>query len=187
MKTETKRPQTLREVEMEVEAEGREWTRQRLQQRLQAEAGQHGDVFPLGGQRLVHRRTRPMQLNTGVGMIQLEVLYGQYPADQRWGCPVREHWGLTSHQQLSLALEDKLTFTVTATSTYEAAAALAQKGESPLPRSPQLMNASKRKTLEHQSVTGLRQTTTRQLTTASSPSPPRSPSSRYPPRCARLK
>lgn len=46
MKTQTKRPQTLREIEIEVEAEGREWTRQRLQQRLQAEAGQHGEVFP---------------------------------------------------------------------------------------------------------------------------------------------
>jgi hypothetical protein len=46
MKSETKRPQTLREIELEVEAEGREWTRQRLQQRLQAEAGQHGEVFP---------------------------------------------------------------------------------------------------------------------------------------------
>ena len=40
------RPQTLREIEMEVEAEGREWTRQRLQQRLQAEADRQGGVFP---------------------------------------------------------------------------------------------------------------------------------------------
>jgi hypothetical protein len=31
---------------MEVEAEGREWTRQRLQQRLQEEAERHGEVFP---------------------------------------------------------------------------------------------------------------------------------------------
>lgn len=46
MKAETTRPRSLREIEMEVEAEGREWTRQRLQQRLQAEAGQHGEVFP---------------------------------------------------------------------------------------------------------------------------------------------
>ena len=37
MKSETERPQTLREIELEVESEGREWTRQRLQQRLQAE------------------------------------------------------------------------------------------------------------------------------------------------------
>ena len=40
------RPQSLREIEMEVEAEGREWTRQRLQQRLQAEADRQGGVFP---------------------------------------------------------------------------------------------------------------------------------------------
>jgi hypothetical protein len=31
---------------MEVMAEGREWTRQRLQQRLQEEADRHGGVFP---------------------------------------------------------------------------------------------------------------------------------------------
>ena len=46
MKTDPKRPRSLREIEMEVEAEGREWTRQRLQQRLQEEASRHGEVFP---------------------------------------------------------------------------------------------------------------------------------------------
>jgi hypothetical protein len=46
MNTEQTRPRSLREIEMEVEAEGREWTRQRLQQRLQAEADRHGGVFP---------------------------------------------------------------------------------------------------------------------------------------------
>ena len=34
---------------------------------------------------------------------------------------------MTTHQQLSLALEDKLAFTITATASYEEAAALAQK------------------------------------------------------------
>jgi hypothetical protein len=68
-----------------------------------------------------------MQLRTGVGVIKLEVLHGQDPSDRHWGCPVREHWGLTCHQQLSLALEDKLAFTVTATATYEQAAAVAGK------------------------------------------------------------
>jgi len=82
---------------------------------------------PLSGRRLVHRRTQPMQLHTSVGVIKLQVLHGQDPADQHWGCPVREHWGLTCHQQLSLALEDKLVFTVTATASYEEAAAVAQK------------------------------------------------------------
>ena len=39
-------PRSLREIEMEVLAEGREWMRQRLQQKLQAEADRHGGVFP---------------------------------------------------------------------------------------------------------------------------------------------
>ena len=68
-----------------------------------------------------------MQLHTGVGVIKLLVLHGQDPADKHWGCPVREHWGLTCHQQLSLGLEDKLAFTITATASYEEAAAVAQK------------------------------------------------------------
>jgi hypothetical protein len=82
---------------------------------------------PLSGHKLVHRRTRPMQLRTGVGVIKLDVLHGQDPGDRHWGGPVREHWGLTCHQQLSLALEDKLAFTLTATDSYEQAAALAGK------------------------------------------------------------
>ncbi len=82
---------------------------------------------PLSGRRLWHRRTRPMRLRTAAGVVELQVLHGQDPADQHWGCPVREHWGLSSHQQLSLALEDKLAFTVTATSSYEEAAAVAGK------------------------------------------------------------
>ena len=39
-------PRSLREIEMEVMAEGREWTRQRLEQRLQEEADRQGGVFP---------------------------------------------------------------------------------------------------------------------------------------------
>jgi len=46
MKLETDGPGFLREMELEVEAEGREWMRQRLEQRLQAEATRHGGVFP---------------------------------------------------------------------------------------------------------------------------------------------
>jgi hypothetical protein len=75
----------------------------------------------------VHRHHQPMQLRTEAGVVKLEVIYGQDAADRHWGCPIRECWGLTSHQQLSLALEDKLAFTITATASYEEAAALAQK------------------------------------------------------------
>ena len=76
--------------------------------------------FPLSGR-------RRMQLRTVAGVVELQVLHGQDPGDQHWGCPVRERWGLTSHQQLSPALEDKLAFTVTATASYEEAAAVAGK------------------------------------------------------------
>lgn len=83
--------------------------------------------FPHSGRRVVHRRKRGMQLRTGSGVVELEVLYGQDPVDDHWGCPIREQWGLSDHQQLSLALEDRLAFTVTATGSYGEAAQLAQK------------------------------------------------------------
>jgi len=37
---------SLRDIELEVLAEGREWTRRRLEQRLQEEADRQGGVFP---------------------------------------------------------------------------------------------------------------------------------------------
>jgi hypothetical protein len=73
-----------------------------------------------------------MHLRTGVGVVKLEVLHGQDPGDRHWGCPMREHWGLTCHQQLSLALEDKLAFTLTATDSYAQAAAVAVKWGVPI-------------------------------------------------------
>jgi hypothetical protein len=44
---EQKPEQSSKVMEAEVLAEGREWTRQRLQQRLQAQAEEAGAVFPL--------------------------------------------------------------------------------------------------------------------------------------------
>ena len=46
MNSDTPEPRSLRDIEMEVLAEGREWMRQRFQEKLQAEAGRHGGVFP---------------------------------------------------------------------------------------------------------------------------------------------
>ena len=37
---------SLREIELEVLEEGREWMRQRLEQKLQEEANRQGGVFP---------------------------------------------------------------------------------------------------------------------------------------------
>lgn len=66
------------------------------------------------------------------GEVELLVWHGQDPGDEHWGCPIREQWGLGAHQQLSLALEDKLAFTVTATGSYEEAAAVADKWGCPV-------------------------------------------------------
>lgn len=41
-----RRTRSLREIELEVEAEGREWMRQRLEERLQQEADRAGAIFP---------------------------------------------------------------------------------------------------------------------------------------------
>jgi hypothetical protein len=46
MSDQPKRTNSLREMELEVEAEGREWMRQRLQEKVQAEADREGRVFP---------------------------------------------------------------------------------------------------------------------------------------------
>ena len=46
MNSETDTARSLRDMELEVEAEGREWMRRRLEEKLQAEANRHGGVFP---------------------------------------------------------------------------------------------------------------------------------------------
>src|SRR5260370_20746232 len=46
MNSEPDKVPTLREMELEVEAEGREWMRRRLEAKLQAQADRHGGVFP---------------------------------------------------------------------------------------------------------------------------------------------
>lgn len=68
-----------------------------------------------------------MHLRTAFGPVALNVWQGQDPADGHWGCPIRDWWGLSAHQQLSPALEDKLAYFGTVTVSYAAAAKLAAK------------------------------------------------------------
>ena len=46
MSAREKHTNLFKEIEVEVEAEGREWTRRRLEHRLQEEADREGRVFP---------------------------------------------------------------------------------------------------------------------------------------------
>lgn len=68
-----------------------------------------------------------MHLRTSFGLVALSVWHGKDPADGHWGAPMRERWGLSAHQQLSPALEDKLAYFGTVAVSYEAAAKLAVK------------------------------------------------------------
>lgn len=46
MNSDTGAGHSLREMELEVEAEGREWMRRRLQEKLQAQVEKDGAIFP---------------------------------------------------------------------------------------------------------------------------------------------
>lgn len=46
MSSENETPRGLYEIEMEVLAEGREWMRRRLEEKLQQQANREGSVFP---------------------------------------------------------------------------------------------------------------------------------------------
>jgi hypothetical protein len=46
MDSETSANKSLRDLELEVEAEGREWMRGRLEQKLQGQVEQQGAIFP---------------------------------------------------------------------------------------------------------------------------------------------
>lgn len=73
-----------------------------------------------------------MQLRTGVGKIVLELWHGQDPSDGHWGCPAQEQWGLRPHEKITPGLADQLCFTVTASGSYEEAAAVAAKWGCPV-------------------------------------------------------
>ena len=49
MNSETSAQNILRDLELEVEAEGREWMRRRLEEKLQAQVEEKGAIFPPRG------------------------------------------------------------------------------------------------------------------------------------------
>jgi len=133
MNSDTSAGGSQRELELEVEAEGREWMRWRTEEKLQAQVQQHGAISPPHSQRKVHHRRRQrMGLRRAFGVIALQVWSGKDPADGNWGISIRQRWGLSPHQQLSPALEAKLCYLATVTGTYEMAAQLARKTGVPM-------------------------------------------------------
>jgi len=121
----------LRSLEQAVLAEGREWTRRRLEQRLQAESDALPPSCPQTGQPLTNTRWRPLQLHTVVGVIRVRVRHGYSAALRQRVCPARQAWGLSPYQRLSPELEARLTYTATEVGSYERAARMAGTWGSP--------------------------------------------------------
>jgi hypothetical protein len=90
----------LRQLEQTVLAEGREWTRRRLEARLQAESDALSACCPRTGENLQDTRWRDLQLNTVAGPVRLRVRHGYSPALGGWVCPARAAWGLPAYQRL---------------------------------------------------------------------------------------
>jgi len=122
----------LRELEQDVLAEGREWTRQRFEKRLQDHADALPGVCPKTGEGLKDVRWRDLQLITISGVVSLRVRHGYSPALGKWVCPARYLWGLKAYQRLSPELESRLTYTASATTSYEAAGQMATRWGSPV-------------------------------------------------------
>ena len=117
----------LKELEERTLKEGQEWTRRLLQERAQAEADRLGAVCAESGCLLKYRQFHPLTLMTCVGKITIQAASGFSQALQRRVHPVREHWGLAPHQQISPELEARLVFTATTTNSYQRAAKVATR------------------------------------------------------------
>jgi len=116
--------QRLAALETEVLTEGREWTRRRLEQRLQAQADELR-ACPESGLVLKRLRVHRFTLQTVSGTIAIRAPYGFSTRTGKWVCPARRHWDLDAHQRLSPAFEQRLAYNAAATGSYEKAAAMA--------------------------------------------------------------
>jgi len=122
----------LREIEQAVLAEGREWTRRRLEEKLQQAANALEPVCPSSGRRLRDTRWRDLQLHTVAGIVALRVRHGYSEALGKHLCPARTAWGLAAYQRVSPELEARLCYTATTVGSYEGAAAMARRWGSPV-------------------------------------------------------
>lgn len=122
----------LRQMEQEALAQGREWTRRRLEQQLQDDSDALPAVCPQSGEGLKDVRWRDLHLSTISGVVKLRVRHGYSPALGQWVCPARQAWGLKPYQRLSPELESRLAYTASETASYEAASQMAARWGCPV-------------------------------------------------------
>jgi hypothetical protein len=122
----------LRQIEQEVLAQGREWTRLQLQKRLQEQCDAMLMVCAQTGEALVNTRWRPMQLDTVVGTVELRMHRGYHCGQGKWICPTREAWGLKSYERKTPELQARLAYTATAVGSYAEAERMATTWGTPV-------------------------------------------------------
>lgn len=116
----------LRKLEQEVLEQGREWTRCRLEERLQEAARKIDPICPQSGERLKKTRWRALRLKTVVGEVKIQVQHGYSSTSGTWICPTRRAWGLGEYQRVSPELEARACYTATEVGSYERAAKMAK-------------------------------------------------------------
>jgi len=122
----------LRQIEQEVLALGREWTRVELEKRLQKECDAMALVSATTGQELRRVRRRPMELDTVAGKVKLLAPRGLEQQAGQWISPAREAWGLADYERKTPELQARLTHTATAVGSYVEAEDLAATWGTPV-------------------------------------------------------
>lgn len=121
---------SLLEMEKEVLEEGREWTRRRLEERLQKAADAIPAVCERSGLVLKRQHRTSFTLTTVTGPVRIEAIRGYSSKSAGWHCPVREQWGLAKWARLSPEFEQRLAHTAAATGSFEKAAELSKRWDS---------------------------------------------------------
>jgi len=114
-------------MEKEVLEEGREWTRCRLQERLQEAANAILPACEQSGLLFKRQQMMSFTLMTVSGTVSIKAIRGYSSATGSWHCPVREQWGLAKWAPLSPELEQRLAYNAAVTGSYEKAAEHAKR------------------------------------------------------------
>lgn len=122
----------LRQIEPEVLALGREWTRKELEKRLQALCEELPPECPQTGQALENTRWRALELDTLSGKVHLRVRHGRRVQSKEWICPARVAWGLQPYERKTPELQARLAYTATTVGSYAEAETMATTWGTPV-------------------------------------------------------
>ena len=123
---------SLRQIEQEMLALGREWTRAHFEKRLQKECDDMALVSATTGRELRKVRRRYMELDTVVGTVKLLAPRGYEPHIRKWISPPRQAWGLDDYERKTPELQARLAYTATVVGSYAQAETMAATWGTPV-------------------------------------------------------